>query len=487
MRPSALRLAVSALLLAACPRLQARGPDLGAALRDLVDDPALAGGRVGVHVRDLGDGKVLVRHDDDKGFMTASNMKLLSSATALVTLGPDFRFVTRLVAHGEVDQGQLDGDLVLVGAGDPTLGGRQEADGPRAPFQRMARRLRDEHGITEVTGAVLGDDDCQPDEVMGEGWAWNYEAADYAAQVGGLCFAENVVRITLVAGAQGRHAALHLQPETGYLTIDNQVLVEGTETAVEFGRTRAGNQATLRGRMPPASRHTDAVSVDNPCRYAAHVLRECLLDAGIRVRGPAADRDEWRTPLAPAGAVLCEQASLPLRDVLHTLNKVSQNLYAEQVVRAAARVGQGSAGMAAAAKQAAAVLTALGGNAQGLSMADGSGLSRLDLVQPRQIADLLAGLWRHEHRDVFLATLPVAGVDGTLASRLQDGPARGHVHAKTGFIRGVVALSGYVVREGQGAAPLSFSVLLNNFTCDPQRAKDAADRFVQTLAAAAGW
>jgi D-alanyl-D-alanine carboxypeptidase/D-alanyl-D-alanine-endopeptidase (penicillin-binding protein 4) len=108
-------------------------------------------------------------------------------------------------------------------------------------------------------------------------------------------------------------------------------------------------------------------------------------------------------------------------------------------------------------------------------------------VQPRQLADLLSALWRNEHRDVFVASLPIAGVDGTLAERFKDGPAHAHVRAKTGFISRVVALSGYVPRPDANAAPMVFSVLLNNFTCQTQAAKDAVDAFVQELARAAGW
>ncbi|MEZ5965605.1 MAG: D-alanyl-D-alanine carboxypeptidase/D-alanyl-D-alanine-endopeptidase [Planctomycetota bacterium] len=461
-------------------------PDLAAAVRELASHPALAGSRVGVHVRDLADGRVLAQHDDDKGFMTASNMKLLASATALLTLGPDFRFVTRLEAHGPIHDGLLDGDLVLVGAGDPTLGGRHEKDGPRAPLLRMARRLRDEFGVDEISGNVLGDDDCQPDEVMGEGWSWGYESADYAAQVSGLCFAENVVRLTLTARADGQRPALRLEPETGYLTLIDRVVVGGDKTGIDIARRRGGNQATLQGRLASGAKHADAVSVDNPTSFAAHVLSECLREVGIRVRGVAADKDDLPVAIA-AGRSLCEESSPLLRDVLRTLNKVSQNLYAEQLVRAAGRAARGTGGMVEAAATAADVLRELGGDPTGLVMADGSGLTRLDLVQPRQLADLLAGMWRHPHREVFVATLPVAGVDGTLGKRMQDGPAHGHVRAKTGFISRVVALSGYVDRPDPKVPPLVFSILLNNFTCDTQAAKDAVDALVQELARAAGW
>ncbi len=468
-------------LVAVAPRSQST---LDSALAALVEDPNLAGARVAVCVRDLADNRDLLRHDHDKGCMTASNMKLISSAVALLTLGPDFAFVTRLVGQGVVLDGVLDGDLVLTGAGDPTLGGRQEKEGPRAPFLRLARRLLDEHGIREVTGAVLGDDDCQPDEVMGEGWAWGYEAADYAAQVSGLCFAENVVHLEFLPTAATRHPALHLSPETSYLTIDNRVIATEGTTSIDVGRARASNHVTLRGQLAAGRPHRDAVSVDNPTAFAAHVLRECLIEVGIRVRGAATGRDEAQGPTASAGILLGEERSPPLREMLRTLNKTSQNLYAEQLVRAAARAATGNSHMRDAAAHAMTVLSKAGVDTKGMVIADGSGLTRLNLVQPKQLVDLLAVLWRNEHRDVFIESLPVAGIDGTLSERMKVGPARGRVRAKTGFISRVVALSGYVARP-DGAAPLAFSVLLNNFTCESEAAKSAVDNFAQQLAHAA--
>ena len=120
-------------------------------------------------------------------------------------------------------------------------------------------------------------------------------------------------------------------------------------------------------------------------------------------------------------------------------------------------------------------------------IADGSGLTRLNLVHPSQLAALLAGMWRSPHRDVFLASLAVAGVDGTLKGRFARSPARGRVRAKTGYIRHVVALSGYVPRRDPKRPPLVFSILTNNFVCKPTQAKAAVDRFVGELAQRAGW
>ncbi len=449
--------------------------DLDAALAKLCGDPALADARVGVCVRSLADGAVVLRHDDDKGFMTASNMKLIGSAVALITLGPDFVFVTDLRAHGTIQDGVLHGDLELVGRGDPTLGGRHESDGPTAPFDRLARRLRETLGLHTITGSVFGNDNVLPREVMGAGWSWAYESEDYAAQLSGLCFAENFVRLEFPATREGLRPALRVVPETSYLTFDVRVQARGDTTALDVQRARATNHVTVAGRLAAAKKASATVTVDNPTAFAAHVLRERLHANGIVVRGPARDiRD--RADFALAYELVGTIESPPLRQILVTLNKVSQNLYAEQLIRAAALAALGNGDMASAETHAKKVLRDLGVDCTGMEIADGSGLSRLDLVQPRQLVALLLGMRKHPEGELFVQSLPVAGVDGTLASRFANSPAKGVVRAKTGYISRVVCLSGYTERH-------AFAVMLNNFTCPNQAAKDAVDAFVTALVA----
>ncbi|MFO1053844.1 MAG: D-alanyl-D-alanine carboxypeptidase/D-alanyl-D-alanine-endopeptidase [Planctomycetota bacterium] len=457
------------------------------ALRTLREEPALEGARIGVFVRDLRDDSIVAESDSQRGFMTASNMKLVSLATALSTLGPDFRFRTTLVATGPIREGELFGDLVLIGSGDPSFGGRDEGEDPAKVFDRMIEAAVQTHGLKRVRGNVLGDDDVQPDEVMGEGWAWNYEGDDYAAQVSGLCFAENCIRLVLQPSAEGSMPRARLSPATGFVEVENRALctAAGTKGILGVERLRASNHIRITGRMAcdaKASRHL--LSVENPTAYAATVLRERLVARGIVVDGGAFDRDV--APERPERygdeTVLAVHDSAPLSSICTTLGKVSQNLYAEQVIRAAS---PGAHSMTAAAAHAKEVLAQIGVDTKGMRIADGSGLSRLDLVRPRQLGDLLSGVWRSPLRDSFRRCLPIGGVDGTLASRFVDPALRGRVVAKTGNISAVTALSGYVLRKDEAAPPLVFAVLLNDFTCPTAAAKEALDRFVAALVSAA--
>lgn len=475
-----LRTLISLGLLAALAPSQ----DPAAALEQLLRDPRMSGARVGVVVLDLENNRVVCSHDANAGFMPASNMKLVSSAVALLTLGPDFRFRTVLRARGRFADGTLDGDLELVGSGDPTLGGRHEKTAI-APFERFAQVVK-KRGINRITGRVLGNDDCQPDEIMGDGWSWDDESAAYAAQVSGLCFAENSVRVLVQSKGAGQPPRVRLTPATDYLDVVCSAQVRENKRAgpLLMRRAHGGNRILVTGAMPSSTSLAQHLSVDNPTAYAAHVLRETLLRSGVEVQGDARDLDQLPSSQPPPShtAALAELRSPRLADILVTVNKTSQNLYAEQIIRAASRHVGGGSDMTSAAKHARKTLRGLGVDTTGMMIADGSGLTRLNLVRPAQMADLLAGMWNSKHRDVFLSSLSVAGVDGTMRNRLAGESTRGKVRAKTGYIRHVVALSGYVPRRGNRRKPLVFSVLTNNFVCTSRQAKAAIDTFVKVLA-----
>jgi D-alanyl-D-alanine carboxypeptidase/D-alanyl-D-alanine-endopeptidase (penicillin-binding protein 4) len=470
--------ALSLLLLGAQQGVGAA--DVAAAAARLCADPRLADARVGIDVRDLATGEVLASVDADKGFLPASSAKLITAAVALLALGPDFRFTTRLVARGELAGGVLRGDLVLVGAGDPSLGGRHEVDGPLSTLRRAAdEALR--RGLRSVTGAVLGDDDCFADEGPGDGWSADDEGKAYAAEVSGLCFAENVVRLVLRPTSAGELAALEEQPSVPGLRVRNEVRCARTATAVAAARTRGPDAIVLGGVLGlEGAALPTAVAVPHATAWAAAAMREALLQAGVAVAGPAADRDAHAAPLAPESATLAEVRSPPLDQLLSVLLADSQNLYGEQLLRAAAA----GAAMPAAAANAKAMLARLGVDPGGLALADGSGLSRYNLVRPSHLAALLAGMWRSAQRPAFLAALPAAG-EGTLRERFSSSPFAKRIRAKTGSMRHVVALSGYALRADQAAPPLAFAVLVNNFTCAAGDVEAAIDGFVEAVALSA--
>lgn len=446
---------------------------VAAALGKLVAAPQLAGGRVGAIVVDAGSGATLAAHGADLGYATASNMKVVSAAVALAALGPTATTRTELSLFGVVAGGELRGELVLRGGGDPTFG---EDDGRALAAFAAAVRQR---GIQRVVGRVRGDGSWQGDETLGLGWQWDYLEADYAAPFGGLCCAGNVVTLTVAPGAEGRPTVVADLPSVALVAEVEQVAA-GQETALTVQRPLGSMVVRVRGRIAAdAKPRALRVAVADPAAAAAERLTVALQQAGVEL--VAAE-----VPESAAEEVLATHVSPPLASIVVPLLRDSNNLYAEQVWRWAARLRTGDGSTAAAERHAKAVLAELGVPTDGMVLADGSGLSRRNLVQPRQLAALLVAAQRSPWRDAFVAGLPVAGRSGTLRNRFADGPANGRVAAKTGYIARVAGLSGYVPRADPNAPPLVFSLLLNDYTCANGEARAAMDAFVQELAAIAG-
>ncbi|MCB9883888.1 MAG: D-alanyl-D-alanine carboxypeptidase/D-alanyl-D-alanine-endopeptidase [Planctomycetes bacterium] len=470
--------ALLGLCLAACVAPQGSAGPLGPALAELVARPELRGGRVGVVVVDPASGEVLAANDADRGFATASNMKLISSAVALTALGPEATAATTLLIDGEVRDGTLHGDVILRGHGDPTF---NQESWPGTPLVTFAQALR-QLGIRRVAGRVLGDGSWQGEEARGLGWQWDYLDEDYAAPFGGLNCGGNVVVVTVGPGQDGAPNVV-ARPRCGALEVAVEQSAAGTATKLVAHRRLGLPDVQVAGAIAADAREQRLfVTVADPARAAAVTFVEVLRAQGIEVDGEAA-----AGIAGPGARQVASHDSPSLAAILQPLLTNSDNLYAEQVWRWSARQCTGDGSTAGSERHAKAVLEQLGVEPAGMVLADGSGLSRRNLVKPRQLADLLGAMLRSPHRDAFVAGLPIGGHSGTLRKRFLDGPAHGHVHAKTGYISRVVCLSGYVERRDPAAPPLVFSVMLNDFTCSDDEAKAAIDAFVQRLAVLAGW
>ncbi len=441
----------------------------------------------GVDVRALDRGERLYARNPDVLLTPASTMKLVTLAAAAERLGWDDRFETALLAAAPIREGTLQGDLVVRGAGDPTLNA-PDAD---AVFPRWADELR-KLGIRRIAGRIVGDDDILDDGPrdtpgLGSGWAWDDLPRGYAAPAGALQHRENLVEVVVAPGAAaGRPArARFRQPGSG-LTLRNEVVtVRADRTAGVRIRRRPGQAALIvSGRIPAgAAPIVRTAAVGNPTLFFVRAFQEALVRRGVAVDGEAVDVDllapRDRASTLAGLRPLLRHRSEPLAAIGAAMLKQSKNLYAESLVRHLG-VSSGS-GAHAGRALVGEVLAGWGIDGRRAVIADGSGLSRYTYLTAGALVEVLARAYRDpEHRARIRAALPVAGRDGTLRRRLVGTAAEGVVRAKTGSMSRVRALAGYV--ETAGGRPLAFAVLANNFSAPATEITRVIDEAAAALA-----
>jgi D-alanyl-D-alanine carboxypeptidase/D-alanyl-D-alanine-endopeptidase (penicillin-binding protein 4) len=448
------------------------------------EDPNFFNANWGVVIQSLQTGEMIYQRNEQKSFMPASNMKLFTTSAALTSLTPDFRYTTTLIADGSIKGGLLDGDLILKGSGDPTISGRYNGGKVTETFEQWADSAKAK-GIREIKGNLVGDDNCFDEDFYGDGWDANYETDWYAAQFGGIMFNDNCVDMTVVAGDSiGAPAKVSWIPDTKYVSVLNETVTAAPESSyyISFYRERGSNIIHVRGRFP-VNKPTwnESIAIDNPTLYAMTVLKEVFEAKGIKVDGTAKDIDAFKTPPTyTATTQIASFTSIPLSDIVKTINKPSQNLYAEQLFRTMGMVFYKQGGMTTGRYVAHPIFSRWGMDTTRLQVVDGSGLSRLNLVSPSNIVGLLTGMYQGKYFQPFYESLPIAGVDGSLKNRMKGTKAENNVHGKTGFIGYVRSLSGYVTSlDGEMFA---FSMIANHYTVPTSMAEKIQNEVCVRLA-----
>ena len=419
-------------------------------------------------------------------------MKILTLAAAAESLGWDYRFTTTLEARGTISGGVLHGDLVVKSNGDPTINTRDA----------RAARVLDEWvqalhaaGVDSIDGRIIGDDQSFDDEAIGAGWAWDYLQYDYAAPVGALQYNEDVATLTIVpAPDAGAPPIVRLQAGSGLELINHAMTgPAGSPDSIDYRRHLDRPILEVLGSIPLAGQaDTRSVAVVNPTQFYAESVKSELSARGIVVTGPAVDFDDVAPELIGASSasdhgggavkplVIVKTESPRLRELATVLMKVSQNLYAETLLKSVGAqngLGTTEGGRIAVRK----TLSDWGIKPDSYVMYDGSGLSRYNYITAGTIVDILLHMYKDSrHHDAFLATLPIAGKDGTIATRLRRTRAEGNAIAKTGSISNARSLSGFVkTRDGE---TIAFSILANDFIIPSSTITAFADLAVESLA-----
>lgn len=475
-------------------------------IETILAQPDLARGFWGIEIRSLETGKVLYELNPNKLFTPASNTKLFTTAAALALIGPEYRFRTTVETSGSLDKyGRLTGDLVLVGRGDPNLSGRELPYNIRtqrdADPARVLERLADElvqKGVKYIDGDIVADDSYFAFERYGEGWSQDDLVWPDGAPVSALTINDNVIFVNILPGARaGDKAFVSVTPFADYYTIDNRIMTTpaGSGRKIYINREPGSTTLTLWGTMPMDDGGVnEGLAIEDPAEFAATLFRHLLEVRGIAVYGKQRTRHTELASLStftsvvvassrggdehaltsPTGPLLLgEYQSPPLSEDIEVINKVSQNLHAEILLRLLGREKGTGGTVQAGLEVLRGFLNNAGISSDEYAFYDGSGLSRENLVTPHAIVELLQYASQQPWAKEFHDSLPVAGVDGSLADRFKELAPAAHVFGKTGSLGGVKTLSGYAT-SAQGHQ-LAFSILSNNQSLSGKRVNDVID------------
>ncbi len=434
----------------------------------------------GIQVVDLGSGKLLYERDAERLFIPASNMKMFTTAAALEKLGPDYIFHTTVESEAAPDSEGRVGNLYLVGRGDPNLGIRTfpyTYHGTAQPagkfFEEMADQVK-ARGVREVTGTLIADDSYFVWEPFAPNWAADDLEWGYGAPVSALAFIDNSLTLHIKPGGRaGDMASVGLDPVTDYYLLKDHILTgaKGTEKNYFLERQPGSMELDVWGQIPiDNDEEVETVAIADPPLLMAEEFRAALRARGIVVEGPSEVRHLTRleaaslpnpSPQSCPRIVLAEHTSPPLGEAIKVVNKESENLHAEMLLRTLGRVQNHQGSLAAGLQALNAFATEQVGILPGETyFSDGSGLSREDLVAPHAAVKLLLYMARSPHFHIWFDSLPVAGIDGTLAHRLLTADVKGKIHAKTGSVEHVNTLSGYM--DLPSGKRLVFSIMANN-------------------------
>lgn len=429
--------------------------------------------RTGIKVKSFDRGDLLYERDSRMLNRPASNMKLLTSAAAISVLGSDYRFTTSVLADTFMANGILYGNLYFKGGGNPDL--------KTSDLDTLVQQIR-HSGIREIQGRIVADVSYFDDLFWGYGWNWDDEPYQYAAFVSPLTINDNCVRVTVSPGtASGDPVSVVTNPVTSFVQVMNNAVTTADSVRRPLRVTRLFKERTntllVEGELRLGARPVERVlSLWKPELYASRLLHEALERSGMVIWG------DPMTGTAPAQTRELALHSQRLDSMVVNLNKISDNLSAELTLKTLGAVRRGLPG---SSENGISVLYeflhSLGIDTTAIKAADGSGLSFYNLLTADMLVQLLEGMaGKPEQFPLFLASLPVAGIDGTLSNRMKGTPAEGNLRAKTGTISGVSSLSGYV-KTADGEA-LIFSMSMQDFILPSRLYQRAQDRIGSLLA-----
>jgi serine-type D-Ala-D-Ala carboxypeptidase/endopeptidase (penicillin-binding protein 4) len=426
--------------------------------------PGVRSASWGIQFMDPASSKVLLEVNPDKTFLPASVLKVITTSTALEKFGPEFRYRTGVYTDGELEpDGTISQDLILVGRGDPNLMDPYGELLEKPALVELAEKLQ-ESGVKRVRGNIVGDDSYFDIQNYGKGWTARDLRSPYGAPINALSINNNVFWVHVQPTKRNQKVSVSIEPQTSYFRIRNSGMTGSAKAkrSIYIRRIPGTNTIAVSGILPSTSTHSQHILLEKPSETAAAMFMEELQRHGIKVtgevgtihRGGVTDeaRQNWK--------LLAEHQSMPLFRTLQIINKHSQNLHAEMLLRTLGAEFKGDGDNEAGLQVVKEFLVESGIDSEKIRLNDGCGLSRENLITPRFQTSLLQFLSTKPYFGLFRDTLAISGTDGTLKNRLSEMEVRGSIHAKTGTLNGVTALSGYMTTKS--GKNLVFSIFANN-------------------------
>ena len=455
------------------------------AVEKVIEEGKLGNPQLGILIQDAESGRILYEQNPDLPLKPASNNKIRTGVTAMALLGPDFRYVTPIIIRGEVKGKTLHGDVIVRGSGDPSISGRYAKDKSDLTWvlREWAHAVK-ARGIKEVTGRVIGDDDYFDDDYFGKGWHEDSRSEWYSAEVSALSFNDNCIDILWKGGKKsGTAAKWELVPKTDYIKFLSEVKTgeKNTGRNTTFSRKDKTNVIVAKGTVSSGTTTRDFTAIYNPTHYTATIFRDMMIKEGIKVKGGALDLDDdpklkQEIQDDESTTTVLEWESPTLMTLMEAVNTNSQNLFTELMLKTLGKKIKGEGSFSSGTGVVMDFMRENGMAVNGAVMIDGSGLSHLNRTTATQLVKMLDYARRQPWWIGYRDSMTRGGEKGTLKNSYDDNPEMkktgSRIYGKSGFIGGVVSLTGVVVNEE--GRDIFYSVLINGYSCPVGTARKTA-------------